>query len=75
MSVKECQALASEFGCTTVRVPLPKRWMAEYLHHVQGEGIHDIARRLHASTVSVSAWVRGSTPASGKGWSQLSLFD
>ncbi|WP_238121975.1 MULTISPECIES: hypothetical protein [unclassified Xanthobacter] len=59
------QALQREVGRAT-RVPLAKQWIAQYLHTARGLGIHDIARRMHASDVSVAAWVRGQKPKSGK---------
>jgi hypothetical protein len=39
------------------RVPTGKNWIARYLFVVEGQSKAEIARTLHASTVSVNRWL------------------
>jgi hypothetical protein len=39
------------------RVPTGKNWIARYLFVVEGKSKAEIARTLHASTVSVNRWL------------------
>ena len=43
------------------RVPLAKKWVASMLA-AKGQSVSAIARRLHASDVSVRKWIAGHAP-------------
>lgn len=56
------------------RVPIPKPWLARYLKTVDGLSHAAIARRLHASDISVRRWVAGHDDRAFPNKDQLSLF-
>lgn len=69
------EALAREIGKGTSRVPLCKRWIAQYLS-AHGLSAQEIARRMHVTDVTVRAYLRGeSAPGKlNKSPDQLKLF-
>ena len=56
------------------RVPIPKPWLARYLKVTTGLSHAAIARKLHASDVSVRRWIAGMDDRSQPATDQLDLF-
>lgn len=52
------QALEEELGTRAPRVPLANRWIATYLA-ADGMKVHEIARRMHTSDVTVRNYLKG----------------
>jgi len=55
------------------RVPTAKPWIAQVLR-TQGLPVAEIARKLHATDVSVRAWLRRAVPGDAPDRRQLRLF-
>ncbi len=55
------------------RVPTAKPWIAQVLH-TRGLPVAEIARKLHATDVSVRAWLRQAVPGDASDKRQLRLF-
>lgn len=58
LGMDKALALARHADRLPARVPIPKRWIAQYLVS-EGYADEDIARRLHVSNVSVRRWLAG----------------
>lgn len=56
------------------RVPTGKNWIARYLYIVEGKSKAEIARTLHASTVSVNRWLSEQEPRRFHDPRQQALF-
>jgi len=67
-------ALEREIGQRAGRVPLAKQWIAQYLKAHRDLKVQEIARRMHASDVSVRAWLRGEAPSGKLNRNQLPLL-
>lgn len=70
VGAERARALAAVAERLPARVPLAKPWCAAMLR-AQGLPVAEIARRLHASDVSVRGWLRRAAPAEPR---QLPLF-
>jgi hypothetical protein len=57
------------------RVPTGKNWIARYLFIVEGKSKAEIARTLHASTVSVNRWLVEDLRRSFPDSSQQAFFE
>lgn len=70
---EKAAALAALVDRLPRRVPTAKPWIAQVLR-TQGLPVAEIARRLHATDVSVRAWLRKADLGDGPDSRQLRLF-
>uniref|UniRef100_A4WS26 Uncharacterized protein n=1 Tax=Cereibacter sphaeroides (strain ATCC 17025 / ATH 2.4.3) TaxID=349102 RepID=A4WS26_CERS5 len=73
VGVEKAAALADAVGQMKLRVPTAKPWIARCLR-AQGLAIAEIARRLHATDVSVRRWLKESGHVAVKDPRQMRLF-
>lgn len=65
VGVEGCQALAREIG-RAARVPVAKRFVAQYLRAVRRMGTHEIARTMRITDDTVRTYLRGERAPSGQ---------
>ena len=52
-------ALGKKLGSGTIKIPLAKRWIAQYLRIEKGESISKICRTIHMTETTVRGYVQG----------------